>query len=59
MFEYKFVPLKTSVWTSKPKEDYKQIIEEYARQGWRFIQMIVTPNGAGSNNFEMVFERVV
>jgi hypothetical protein len=55
MYQYKFINIKVS-WTGKPKEDYKQIIEEYAGKGWRLVQMIPpTPHYKG--DIELIFER--
>jgi cobalamin biosynthesis Co2+ chelatase CbiK len=59
MYEYKYVSLKTGFWTGKPKEDYKKVIEENARQGWRFVQMVVFVNHGTNSNYELIFERVI
>ncbi|MEM6378604.1 MAG: DUF4177 domain-containing protein, partial [Bacteroidota bacterium] len=40
MFEYKIVRIKINVWTSKPEEDYRDVIAEYAEAGWRFVQVV-------------------
>lgn len=63
MYEYTFVKidLKSGLWTSKPKSDYQEIITEYAREGWRFVQ-IFAPGTAGYGNasyFELIFERKI
>ena len=42
MFEYKFVKVELH-WgftRSKPAEDYQEIIQEHARDGWRFVQIV-------------------
>lgn len=61
MYEYKFVKieLKSSLMTSKPKEDYQTIITEHAKEGWRFVQ-IFAPSTVGYGSaayFELIFER--
>jgi len=38
MYEYKYVTIELSTWTRKPKEDYHDVIEEHARNGWRLVQ---------------------
>ena len=40
MYEYKIVRIKINMWTSKPEQDYRDVITEYAQAGWRFVQMI-------------------
>jgi len=60
MYEYKFVKIALT-WTDKPREDYHQVIREYAEEGWRFIQ-IFAPATAGLGSpafFELIFEKPV
>ena len=61
MFEYKFikVELSSSGLAAEPKEDYHDIIHQYAREGWKLHQ-IFAPDvyGYGSAKyFELIFER--
>lgn len=59
MFEYKIVRIKINVWTSKPEEDYRDVVAEYAEAGWRFVQ-VVTKNWytAGDGYYiDVIFER--
>lgn len=63
MYEYKFVKieLKQGVMNSKPSEDYKEVIEEHAKEGWRLVQ-IFAPSTYGfgtATYFEMIFEKSV
>ncbi|HDR7708310.1 TPA: DUF4177 domain-containing protein [Bacillus cereus] len=63
MFEYKFVKVELH-WgftRSKPAEDYQEIIQEHARNGWRFVQ-IVTPTISSSGQpeyFDLIFEKKI
>jgi hypothetical protein len=54
-YEYKFIKFKISMWTGKPKQDMHEIIQEHARQGWRFVQAI--PPMYGHYETELIFER--
>lgn len=56
-YEYKFVQLKISMWTMKPKQDYQAVIQEHARQGWRLVQ-IIDPSQY-NYRMELVFERAL
>lgn len=55
-YEYKFIKLKISVWTGKPKQDYQEIIQDHARQGWRLVQI---GHIHGQQEMELIFERPV
>lgn len=40
-YEYKFVPMEyKNAWTGTLKEDYKAVIEEHGRKGWRLVQVL-------------------
>ena len=56
MYEYKFVTIKVSTWTWKPKEDYKKVIEQHAKHGWRLSQIVAREQ---NRDIEIVFERLV
>ena len=59
MYEYEFVKIELNIWGSKPKEDYQDIIHQYASKGWRFVQIFApSTKGYGSAAyFELIFER--
>ena len=63
MYEYKFVKIdvdyKAFAAKVKIREDYHQIIEEQAQEGWRLLQIFAPPVlGPGQANFfELIFER--
>lgn len=59
MYEYKYITIKLSTWTRKPKEDYHDVIEEHARSGWRLVQIFAPAiSGYGAANFyELIFEK--
>jgi len=58
MFEYKFVRIDVSFW-QKPQEDYQKVIEEHAKESWRFVQ-VFAPGLSSAGNvkyFDLIFER--
>ena len=61
MYNYKFVKieLKKGLVQNKPEEDYQQIIQEHAQDGWRFVQLFAPSTfGYGSATyFELIFEK--
>lgn len=61
MYEYKFIKidLKSGFMTRKPKEDYRIIIEHYAAEGWRLVQIFAPPTlGHGAAEYyELIFEK--
>jgi len=63
MFEYKFIKIdvdyKAFATKATIKEDYHDIIEEHAREGWRLVQIFAPPiEGHGlADYYEMIFER--
>jgi hypothetical protein len=59
MYEYHFVKVELNAWGSKPKEDYQNIIHQYASEGWRLVQIFApSTKGYGSAAyFELIFER--
>jgi len=60
-YEYKFVKveLKSGWSTDEPREDYRRIIEEHGKEGWRLVQIFApATSGTGwSSYFEVIFER--
>ncbi|WP_028560524.1 DUF4177 domain-containing protein [Paenibacillus pinihumi] len=59
MYEYKFVKIEFTRISSKPKVNYQDVIEEHAREGWRFVQLLapgMAINGVGSY-YDLIFER--
>jgi len=59
MYDYEFVKVKLSWWSKKPQVDYHEIIGEYAKDGWRLVQVFAPPiSGYGSAAyFELIFEK--
>jgi hypothetical protein len=39
MYEYKFRRIEISKLTNNPKEDYREIINEYVQEGWELVQL--------------------
>lgn len=63
MYEYRFekVDLKSGFIAKKPNQDYHEIIEKYAREGWRLVQIFapaISGYGAASH-YEIIFEREI
>ncbi len=58
MYEYEFVKIELSVWTG-PKEDYQQIVRDYAEKGWRLVQIFAPGNkgNGGASFYDLIFER--
>ena len=62
MYEYKFVNDELEgVFARKPKADHHRLGEEYAKDGWRLIQIFfpaVSARGEGvPDYFEPIFEK--
>ena len=58
MYEYKVIRISVSMWTGKPKEDYVDVITEYAARGWRFVQVYQYRNASrGTGYVEVIFEK--
>ncbi|OXS64691.1 DUF4177 domain-containing protein [Priestia filamentosa] len=59
MYTYEYVKVEVNRWKGKPKEDYKEIIDEYANRGWKLIQIFAPAiSGYGSaDHFEIIFEK--
>lgn len=65
MYKYEFVrvEMKSDFWKMKsgPEKDYQEIINDYAKKGWRFKQIFApATSGYGSASyFELIFEKEV
>ena len=64
VYEYKFVRVDLGgVFTRKPKADHHRLVEEYAKEGWRLVQIFspaVSATGGGiPDYFELIFEKEV
>ena len=63
MYKYEFVriELKSGFLSTKPEQDYQEIIHEYARKGWKLNQIFAPPiAGYGSASyFELIFEKEI
>lgn len=63
MYEYKFVKIEFKKLSGKPSEDYREVIENYANQGWRFIQIFspdfATSGAAVGSYYELIFEKPI
>lgn len=62
MYEYKIIKIELGgVFNAVPKEDYTQIIAEYASQGWRLVQIFApgVSNNGMPKYFDVIFERAM
>ena len=60
MFDYKFVSIKAKgIFSLDFEHDYKNVVQENAKEGWRFIQLVpVEYNNYGvPKQVEVVLER--
>jgi hypothetical protein len=59
-YEYKFIRLgKGWLWATSEADTYQLVIEKYAKEGWRLIQVFAPSRGIwGLANFhEVILER--
>jgi len=63
MFEYKFAKIEFKKISGKSNEDYREVINSHAEQGWRFIQIFspdfATSGVAVGSYYELIFERPI
>jgi len=62
MYEYKFVRLELKgFFETKTKQDYHTIVEGYATEGWRLVQILTPPTGpyGAATYFELIFEKQI
>lgn len=60
MYEYKFIRLEIKGFLKRRVEpDYHQVVREYAKEGWRLVQILAPPIGSYgiAPFFELIFER--
>ena len=62
MYEYKFVRGDVGgVFTRKPTSDHHLLIEQYAKDGWRLVQIFAPAVSASAGGvpdyFELIFEK--
>ncbi|MCM3141531.1 DUF4177 domain-containing protein [Brevibacillus sp. MER 51] len=59
MFEYKFVRVELSSFRRQPKEDYRTVVHEHAKEGWRLVQIFAPSIGGDgmAKYFELIFEK--
>ncbi len=61
MYEYKFVKVDFKGFKLTPEEDYQAVVGNYAKEGWRLIQVLTPPTGGYGTlgYYEFVFERQI
>ncbi|WP_339280116.1 DUF4177 domain-containing protein [Lysinibacillus sp. FSL P2-0066] len=59
MYAYKFV--QTQLGSFFQESTYRKTIEEYAKQGWRLVQVLpIAYKGQGKpTDYEIIFERLL
>lgn len=62
-YEYKFVRLGEGWFSVKrwARDEYPQVVQEHAKEGWRFIQIFAPGTGSSgmAKYIELIFEREV
>lgn len=62
-YEYKFVRLGEGMFGVKKwaKQDYPDVVQKYAEEGWRLIQIFAPGTGGygAAKYYELIFEREV
>lgn len=62
MYEYKFIKIGVKgIFQRKPEQDYEAIVGEYAKDGWRLVQILTPPIGSYgvATYFELIFEKQI
>jgi hypothetical protein len=63
LYEYKFVEieLKQGFLKSEAKENYRKVIQDHAKEGWRWVQIFAPGTGVygSATKFELIFEREI
>jgi len=64
MYEYKFYKIDIGGFPEKkPEENYREIIREHAKNGWRLVQVfsptVGVISGGTSTYFDLIFEKEV
>ena len=59
-YEYKFVKLAAPMflWSAPADGGYERVVEDYAKQGWRLVQILKVPF-AVRNTYELILERPI
>jgi len=61
MYEYQYIRIDFKRLSGNPKEDYREVINQQAAKGWRFVQLVapdfVTSGVGVGTYYELIFER--
>lgn len=59
-YEYDYVTIPVGMMSGKLKEDFRQVIERYAADGWKLHSLVPMPLLAGgqASVLELIFERI-
>lgn len=59
-YTYTFVTIPVTIGTTRPKHPtYQDVIEQYAEQGWRFVQLVIDNPAAVPTEYVLIFERPI
>ena len=56
MFTYEVVKIKYNIWKSKYEENLEDVLNDYALDGWRLVQVLKT-NENGTYHLKVIFEK--
>lgn len=62
MYKYEYVKIPVrGFFVREPEQDYHAVIEQYAKNGWRLVQILTPPTGSYgiATYFELIFEKQV
>ncbi|MEL6560107.1 MAG: DUF4177 domain-containing protein [Bacteroidota bacterium] len=62
MYQYKYVKIQLGgFFKTEPRQNYQKIIDEHAKEGWRFVQVFAPAiTGYGkATNYDLIFEKEV
>lgn len=59
-YEYEYVTIPVGMMSGKLKEDFRQVIDRYAADGWKLHSIVPMPLLAGgqASVLELIFERI-
>lgn len=57
-YTYTFVRVPVRVGAKQTEPAYEATIHEYAKQGWRFVQLVIEVPAVVPTEYVLIFERV-
>lgn len=62
MYEYRFIKIGVKgFFKRRPEIDYHTLVRNYAKEGWRLVQILTPPLGSYgvATYFELIFEKKI